>query len=559
MKKTLVTILVVILVVLALAVAGVFGFMWYRDNHVFVDGDAYPIDSQSLDLREEDISMYYYDSLKSQLPNCEILWNVPFQNGKFPNDTKEMTLTTLTEGDVALLLEYFPKLSKVDASQCGDYGALELLKAQLPEAEVVYTVSLGAVSFEPDTTELVLEAQDYDFDTLKANLLYLPDVKTVQLKMPQITLEQVEELRNTYPDIAITSTVELLGVEYDTETTELDLSALTSDALADTMEKLPMLPGLAHVNLTPAEGESQLGKEDIKTLMESFPEVVFDYSFDFFGTTISTADEEVIVKNVKIGDENETEVRLTLDLLKNCKRFVLDNCKLSDEVMAQIREDYRDRTKVVWRVYFGKGSSLTDATAVRVVGDLVDNNSHDLIYCENVRYADFGHNEWLDSCDFVAGMTDLEVIIISGAPIKSLEPFANCKKLRVLEAAFCEYLYDAAPLANCENLERVNISYSHITDLTPLDDLPKLKWMTNMYYPKSRVPQEEQDRFVAANPDVTTYFVGDQPYGKAWRYDSEGKYLPWYQSVRNIFKYDIYPNCPNHTGYYLDESLIVEE
>lgn len=552
MKKTIVTILVVILVVLALAVAGVLGFLWYRDNHVFVDGDAYPIDSQRLDLREEDISMYYYDKLQAQLPNCEILWNVPFQNGKFPNDTREMTITTLSEGDVALLLEYFPELSKVDASQCSDYGALELLKAQLPEAEVVYTVSLGGKAFAPDTTELVLEAQEYDFDTIMTNLLYLPDVKTIQLKMPEISLEQVEQLKAAYGNITITCTVDIQGTEYDTQTTELDLSALTAADLEDTMEKLAMLPGLAQVKLTPAEGESRLAKEDVKTLMEAFPDVVFDYSFDFFGTTVSTADEEVVVKNTKIGDENEAEVRLTLDLLKNCKRFVLDNCKLSDEVMAQIREDYRDRTKVVWRVWFGKGSALTDVTAIRAVYNLLDDNCHDLVYCENVRYADFGHNEFLDACDFVAGMKDLEVIIISGAPIKSLEPFANCKNLRILEAAFCEYLYDGTPLAQCENLEMVNISYSHITDLTPLDNLPKLTRLTNMYYPKSRVPQEEQDRFIAANPDCTTFFVGDQPYGKAWRYDDGGDYLEWYQTVRNVFSYDKDPNIPNHVGWYMD-------
>ena len=34
-KKTLITILVVIALVLALLVAGALGFLWYRDNHVF--------------------------------------------------------------------------------------------------------------------------------------------------------------------------------------------------------------------------------------------------------------------------------------------------------------------------------------------------------------------------------------------------------------------------------------------------------------------------------------------------------------------------------------------
>ena len=46
MKKTLVTVLVVIALVLALGIAGAVGFVWYRNNHVFVEGDAYEIAAQ---------------------------------------------------------------------------------------------------------------------------------------------------------------------------------------------------------------------------------------------------------------------------------------------------------------------------------------------------------------------------------------------------------------------------------------------------------------------------------------------------------------------------------
>lgn len=546
-KKTVVTVLLVIVIVLALGVAGAVGFLWYRDNHVFVEGDAYAIDSTSLDLREEDISQAYYDELHSKLPGCEIFWNVPFQGGKYPNDTQNLAVSTLTEADVELLMTYFPNLKTVDASECRDYGVLELLKAQLPEVEVTYTVSLGGKSFAPDTTELVLEVGDYDYVTMMENLLYLPHVQTIQLKMPELAAAQVEELRSAYPEITILCTVDILGQEYNTETTHLDLSELTSGDLESVSKKLEMLTGLSSVDLTGAD----ITKEDVKSLMEAFPNVVFDYTFDFYGTEISTADEEVVIKNTNIGDEGETEVRLALDLLKNCKRFVLDNCKLSNEVMAQIREDYREQTKVVWRIYFGKGSSLTDAEIIRAVYDLVDNNCHDLVYCEDVRYMDIGHNEWLDAVDFIAGMPNLEYVIISGSPVKSLEPFRNCKKLKVLEAAFCEYLESAEPLSECESLEMLNISYTHITDLSPLDNL-NLTHLCAKYYPKSRVSQEEQDRWTALKPDCWSQFVGSQPYGAGWRYTTENEELEWYANIRSVFRYDIYPNTPNHVGWYLD-------
>lgn len=556
MKKTVITVLVVIVLVLALMAAGAVGFLWYRDNHVFVDGDAYAIDTKSLDLTGEDISIAYYEELKAKLPDCEITWAVPFQGTRYFNTTNGVTVGVLTLEDVELLATYFPNLETVDASQSTDYDVLEELKMRLPEVEVIYEVTLGGKSFAPDTSELILEVGDYDLETLTANLVHLPSVKTIQLKKPEITLEQVDELRAAYPEIAITCTVEILGQEYDTETTELDLSSLTSDGVAEVVEKLPMLPNLASIDLTGSNEVSTLSKEDAKTLMEAAPEVVFNYSFEFYDEILSTATEEVHIKNKKIGDEGEAEVRLALDLMKNCKRFVLEYCQISYDILAQIRDDYRDQTKVVWRVEFGGGSCYTDVEVIRCTYDLVDDNCANLIYCEDVRFMDIGHNEWLDAVPFVAGMPNLEGIIVSGAPIKDLTPFENCKKLKFLEIGFCEYIEDLTPLASCESLEMLNISNTHALDLKPLDNLP-LTHMCARTNPSgvSRVPQEEQDRFIKQHPDCWTTFAGAQPYGVGWRYDEdEITPLPYYALLRKVFRYDD-SIIPNNVGWYLSEEI----
>ena len=551
MSKKVVTVLAVIALVLALVVAGALGFLWYRNTHVFVEGKAYSNRVDSLDLRQESISIEHYDQLKALLPDCEILWNVPFQNGTVSSDCGELTIDTISDGDIELMAAYFPNLKKVDASRCGDYAMLEKLQARLPELDVIYTVSLGGKSFAPDSTELSLAPEDFDLDTLTANLPYLPQVNAVEFLRTDLTLEQVEQLRTDFPGITFAFTVELLGQEYGEDTTELDLSAMTSEQVVEVSQKLPMLPALEKIALTDAGGNSQLPKEDVKTLQEAVPGVVIDYSFDFFGTVLSTAEEEVHIKNVKIGDEGESEVRAALDLLPNCKRFVLENCQISNEVMAKLRDDYRDRTKVVWRVSFGKGSSLTDAQILRAVYDLVDTNCANLTYLEDVRFMDIGHNEFLKESSFISGMKSLEYVIISGSMISDLKPFANCKNLKVLEAAFCEYIYSAEGLESCENLERLNISYTHITDLSPLDNL-NLVNLCAMYEGKSRVPVEEQERFKALKPDCKMTFVGSQPYGSAWRYDDNNDPLEWYATIRKVFRYDIFPATPNHVGWYLD-------
>jgi len=555
-KKTLVTILVVIVLVLALGIAGFLGYNWYRDNHVFVEGDAYPIDTYSLDLREEDISFAYYDSLHAQLPKCDILWNVPFQGGKHSCDVQQLTITTLSEGDIAVMEQYFPNLQSVDASGCHNYGVLEKLVESLPRVEVTYAVSLGNQTYAPGITDIVLSNGEYDFVTMLENLTYLRNLTTAKLRMPELTDEQLEQLKAKYENITFTTSVEVFGLEYDVETTEqLDLYGMTGEDAVVVAEQLKKLPNLTYVNLNPENGIGALSLEDVKLLMEAVPDVTFDFTFDFYGNQLSTADEEVHIKNTKIGDEGEQTVRNALDLLKNCKRFVLENCGVSNETMAKLRDDYRDRTKVVWRVSYGKGTTMTDAEVIRAVYDLVDDNCHNLIYCEDAKFMDIGHNEWLDGCEFVSGMKSLEYVIISGAPIKSLEPFRNCKNLKMLEAAFCEYITDVSPLAECTNLQMLNISNTHVEDLSPLDKLP-LTHLTVRNNPsgRCRLTQEEQDRVIAQHPDCWISFAGAQPYGVGWRYgEDEVSPLDHYKVVRIVFRLAQDPNIPNHVGWYLKD------
>lgn len=565
MKKTVVTILVVVALVLALGIAGAVGYIWYRDNHVFVDGDAYDITLQSLDLTQEDVSVQYYDELREKLTECNIRWMVPFQGGKYANDTESLTVSELTLEDVEFIAQYFPNLKTLDASQCDDYDVLAVAEATLTNCELTYYVNLGhpsqiphyqAASLQLNFGEPLAGEPGYDFDMLMQNLVYMMELKQLKLENVSYSLEQVQSLQEAYPEIEILATVEVFGRQYDMETTEeLDLSGMTGEDVPTVAEQIKKLPNLTRVNLTPENGTSALSLEDVKLLMEAVPEVVFDFTFDFYGTKLSTADEEVHIKNTKIGDEGEQNIRNALDLLKNCKRFVLEYCQVSNETMAKLREDYRGRTKIVWRVSYGEGTIMTDAEVVRAVYDLVDDNCHNLIYCEDAKYMDIGHNEWLDACEFVSGMKSLEYVIISGAPIKSLEPFRNCKNLKLLEAAFCEYITDVSPLADCPNLQMLNISNTHVEDLSPLDNLP-LTHLTVRTNPsgKCRLSAEEQDRVIKQHPDCWISFSGAQPYGVGWRYgEDELKPLDHYKVIREVFRLDLDPNIPNHVGWYLKD------
>lgn len=556
--KILKRILIVLLILSIIFAGAMGGYYWYITTHLFVEDAVYAKNSETIDLRGTGVSLWHVQTVQSQLPDCVVYWDVPFQNTTYSNDIASLTITALAVEDIGQL-EYFESLTTVDASRCSDYAALEVLKAQYPQLAVSYQVSIGPTSVAPDVTELTLDNGEYDLEVLSGNLIYLPGLKQLHFPRTELTQEQVDSLKALREDLTVTTSVEVMGQEMSLDTAELDLSELTSDQVEAVAAELPKLPNLVSAELMKADGTSNLTLEDVQLLQEAAPGTLFHYEFEYQGFQLSTSTEEVHIKSKKIGDEGVEELRRVLDVMDNCERFVLEYCSISNEVLAQLREDYRGRTKIVWRVFFGGGSAMTDAEVIRCTYDLDDDNSHDLIYCEDVRFMDVGHNEWLDSCDFVAGMPNLEGIIISGAPIKSLEPFANCTKLKFLEIAFCEYITDLSPLANCVELEMINISNTHAVDLSPLDNLP-LTHLCARTNPsgKSRVSTEEQQRFIEQHPECWTSFSGSQPYGVGWRYDKdEITPLPYYAMLRRVFRYDS-SVIPNNVGWYLDGEDVIE-
>ena len=126
-KKGLTIFLVVLVVLLTIAVAAA---VWVVSHYHIVSGAFYPKNAAVLDLREEKIEPSHFDKVKEKLPNCNIRWNIPFQGGTLADDVTEITVTTLTEEDVQIL-DYATDLKTVQAENCSDYEALEMLRQRM--------------------------------------------------------------------------------------------------------------------------------------------------------------------------------------------------------------------------------------------------------------------------------------------------------------------------------------------------------------------------------------------------------------------------------------------
>ena len=167
------------------------------------------------------------------------------------------------------------------------------------------------------------------------------------------------------PEEILPVTIEILGKEYDENETFLDLSDMHPEDIAEISGKMAEMPQLSEVNLMPEDGEPLLSLPAVCTLKEALPGVHFDYGFDLYEQHLTTEDTEVSFVKAEIGNEGEESIRQALTVLDKCEYFLLDDCGIDDEIMAQIREDFPD-TKVVWRVHVGWKSALTDDQVIRM-------------------------------------------------------------------------------------------------------------------------------------------------------------------------------------------------
>lgn len=474
-----------------------------------------------------------------------------------PDETDEPVLEltmTVTADMMSKMDEYYPDLVKLNVSGSDCYTEILNYISKNPDVEVIYTVPLGDTTVVNTETSLELAEGTYDYNAVKANLKYLPNISAVTFTETKLSDSQIEELRKAYPEVGIKFTrkeepttvapvtpspsVTDTKITLDSSWPVYDWTDVTSANIDTAVTDAKALKGTCVVKLN-----SSLTKADVKKLQKAAPNVIFDYSFTLYGKTISTLSKTVSYVNVSIGNAGEQAVREALDILTKCTYFKLDNCGFSNEVVAKMRTDYASRTKIVWRVFCWQRSWLTDTTVLRAVYHVDDTNSGPLKYLTSVKYVDLGHNTSMKDISFLGYMPNLELAILSGSPITDVSPLAKCKKLDFLELAWCGWLEDISPLAQCTSLKHLNLGHTRVKDLSPLKNLS----LQQLSYVNSgnRVgfTADTWAAIKAQHPNcIVTYEpLADNnatPYSIGWRYKAEGGYTDCYRKVRQVFNLD---------------------
>ena len=392
------------------------------------------------------------------------------------------------------------------------------------------------------------ETRVYTAEGAQVETLYFP--AALPVSSGETLLVTVEDYAVTAAESAIPKAKrygqeEIGGVRYATDAERVDLTYVPPTDLDAVLPALQRLPALKEIELMTPDGLTGWDLASVARLRDALPEVHPHYSFELYGLTVSTDDEEIVFDSVPIGDEGAMLIWQALDVLRECKRFVLDGCGVSNWLMAEMRDAHPD-TKVVWRIYLdGSCNLLTDETMGRLAFHVDDGNSYLLRYCTDITFLDVGHNGSMSDISFAAYMPNLECAIFSGAPLTDITPLAACQKIVWLELCFCGYLSDISVLENHPTLKYLNISDSSVADISVLDTVPLERFNCQ----KTKISREAENHFVETHPDCLSIFRNTNEYGYGWRYDDYGYHYFWYyRLMRDVFRYDDENFRCNHKG-----------
>ena len=204
-------------------------------------------DLQALNVRGTGLTIAQYEQLHENLPECDITWDVPFQEGFLTHDTEQLTLTKLRREDIAVL-DYLPNLSYIDATACTDYALLAELAAHRPQCHVDYAIVIDADTYPLDTQEVTFPGEASAM--LLEYLPHLPELKKVTLTEPLGDSAALLALEEALPNAAFSWSVSFLDMTLDKDTTTtLDLTK--QPVTVEQIENLiPYLPNLTYVDMS---------------------------------------------------------------------------------------------------------------------------------------------------------------------------------------------------------------------------------------------------------------------------------------------------------------------
>lgn len=514
-KKKILMVLLFLLLVASVAA----GVVWNMQHYAMVNFTLYPRDLKILDLRDQEISVRAYEKLSEALPECQIHWNVPFQNTAYPEDVTEITVSSLEESDLRALA-HLPSLTTVRAEQCRDYEALQLLKTAYPKLKVNYKIHFSdGNAYAPDAQEITVSSvSEEDLQLLS----YLPKLKQV-IVSSNGDLRSVDALRGTAHNMGLEFGVSIGGQVISDTQSHVELPGLQE-------EELPLLELLSSMKSLHIQNPNTAAAS-LLALRQVYSDMDITWEVDIAGNTYPDSATEVDLSTVVVRDLAEVERQMAY--LPDAETLILGLCGMDDpawgdskskdiavceienEEVSAFRDRVRDQYKVVWTVRLGPNIALrTDVDNFMpghfAVGRLFTTHAYNLRYCEDMVTLDVGHMT-LSDVSFLEFMPKLKHLILAWTEVQNIDAIRHCKELVFLELDN-SCVRDYSPLVECTSLQDLNIGKTFCN----IDPILEMTWLDNLWM--VFCPTKSAYLASQALPDTHIVSGGSATVAGGWRH-----------------------------------------
>lgn len=317
--------------------------------------------------------------------------------------------------------------------------------------------------------------------------------------------------------------VNILGAEYTDGDTFIDLSAMTDEDTQEVCRAIEKLSTVEEINLVGDDGYTSVSLDALASIRSCAPKAVLKCAFDVYGKYVTDETKEIRFTDTELGDACIERFRSLMPYLNGLELLRLEKCGIKDyDAMEQLKTDYPDKN-IVWNIYMGGYSYMTDTTLVNTTL-INDSNKYLTKYLHDVLYLDIGHDAKVSDIEFVRNFPKLQVIIISITRIADLTPLADCPDLEFLEC-FSSAVSDLTPLSGLKNLQYLNIGDCYnLDDLTPLYGMDSLVKVRICGRTRDHVSEAEILELIDNLPATcdVSYVGGHSANSGGWRFNPDG-------------------------------------
>lgn len=295
-------------------------------------------------------------------------------------------------------------------------------------------ITLFGRSYAQDITEFNLSsdeltglAHDEIYSDICKALEFFNSLKSAALTAASLELDEMTSLKDNYPDIDFSWTVELCGMEVSSEETELDISGIEITDIEDFEKRIKLLGKLVYIDMC----DCGLTNEQMEQLKNDFPAIKFVWKVTLGLWTIRT--DTVAFSTLKDGT---ITYRLTNDdckVLKYCTDMValdLGHNKVTDLSFLE----YMPELKILILV----DNWLTD-TQSPYLYDLSM-----LKYCPKLMYLEFfvGDVSDISVFDYLPNLVDLNISYNPISDVSHLLNFTKLERLYIEHTSLTEQDYE---------------------------------------------------------------------------------------------------------------------